>query len=54
LGEILYQKLAGCTVERLMRSLGLQGVVRGRKRLTTISEEKAFDTVDRVKRQFTA
>jgi putative transposase len=46
--------VARCTVERLMRSLGLQGVMRGRKRRTTISEEKAFLPVDRVKRQFTA
>jgi putative transposase len=46
--------VARCTVERLMRSLGLQGVARGRKRRTTISEEKAFLPVDRVKRQFTA
>src|SRR5262245_15853458 len=46
--------VASCTVERLMRSLGLQGVVRGKKRRTTISEEKAFHPVDRVKRQFTA
>jgi putative transposase len=46
--------VARCTVERLMRSLGLQGVVRGKKRRTTISEEKAFHPVDRVKRQFTA
>jgi transposase InsO family protein len=28
-------KAARCTVERLMRSLGLQGVVRGRKCRTT-------------------
>jgi len=33
--------VARCTVERLMRSLGLQGVVRGGKRRTTISKEVA-------------
>jgi putative transposase len=42
------------TVERLMRSLGLQGVVRRSKRRTTISEENANCPADRVKRQFTA
>jgi putative transposase len=46
--------VARCRVERLMRRLGLQGVVRGRKRRTTISEESANCPADRVKRQFTA
>jgi hypothetical protein len=32
--------VARCTVERLMRSLGLQGVVRGAKRRTTISRKE--------------
>ena len=35
--------VARCTVERLMRSLGLQGVVRGRKCRTTIANERAPD-----------
>ena len=46
--------VARCTVERLMRSLGLQGVVRGKKRRTTISQDQASYPADRVKRQFTA
>jgi putative transposase len=46
--------VARCTVERLMRSLGLQGVVRGKKCRTTISKDQASYPADRVKRQFTA
>ena len=46
--------VARCTVERLMRSLGLQGVVRGRKTRTTIPDECAERPLDRVKRQFQA
>jgi putative transposase len=46
--------VARCRVERLMRSLGLQGVVRGGKRRTTISRGKTDYPADRVKRQFTA
>ena len=45
---------ARCTVERLMRSLRLQGVVRGRKCRTTISEANAERPLDLVKRQFHA
>jgi transposase InsO family protein len=44
--------VARCTVERLMRSLGLQGVVRGGKRRTTISRDLADCPADLVKRQF--
>jgi putative transposase len=43
--------VARCTVERLMRSLGLQGVVRGGKRRTTISRDNTDYPADRVKRQ---
>lgn len=46
--------VARCTVERLMRSLGLQGVVRGKKCRTTISHDQWSYPADRVKRQFTA
>ena len=46
--------LARCTIERLMRELGLQGVVRGRKRRTTVTEEHAERPLDRVNRQFLA
>ncbi len=46
--------VARCTVERLMRSLGLQGVVRGGKRRTTISRDQTEYPADLVKRQFFA
>ena len=46
--------VARCTVERLMRILGLQGVVRGRSCRTTVSDNKADRPPDLVKRQFTA
>jgi transposase InsO family protein len=46
--------VARCTVERLMRSLGLQGVVRGAKRRTTISRDQTEYPADLVKRQFDA
>jgi transposase InsO family protein len=47
-------KAARCTVERLMRSLGLQGAVRGRKCRTTTADEGAERPLDLVKRQFQA
>lgn len=47
-------EVARCTVERLMRSLGLQGVVRGRKCCTTVADEAAVRPLDRVNRQFHA
>ena len=43
-----------CTVERLMRADGLQGVVRGKKRRTTIRDDQAARPVDLVDRNFTA
>jgi transposase InsO family protein len=46
--------VARCTVERLMRSLGLQGVIRGRKCRTTIADDSADRPPDRVNRQFRA
>ena len=46
--------VARCTVERLMRILGLQGVVRGRSCRTTVSDNKVDRPPDLVKRQFTA
>ena len=46
--------VARCTVERLMRSLGLEGAVRGRKCRTTIADEDAERPLDLVKRQFQA
>jgi len=47
-------EVARCTVERLMRSLGLQGAVRGRKCRTTIADDRAERPHDRVNRQFQA
>ncbi len=46
--------VARCTVERLMRQIGLQGVVRGTSAKTTISDKGAPCPLDRVSRQFTA
>jgi transposase InsO family protein len=45
---------ARCTVERLMRSMGLSGVVRGRKCCTTIADDAAERPLDRVNRPFAA
>ena len=46
--------IARCTVERLMKRLGLQGVRRGKVMRTTISDMKAPCPLDRVNRQFKA
>ena len=46
--------LARCTVARLMRAMGLHGVVRGKKVRTTISDTAAPCPLDRVNRQFKA
>jgi transposase InsO family protein len=45
--------VARCTVERLMRALGLRGAVRGKKFKTTIPDELADRRQDRVNRTFT-
>jgi len=45
---------ARCTVERLMRRMGLQGVVRGRRCRTTIADDSATLPGDLVKRDFRA
>jgi putative transposase len=47
-------KVARCTVERLMRQMGLEGAVRGRKARTTIPAETAAQPADLVMRNFTA
>ena len=47
-------KVARCTVERLMKDMGLKGVVRGRKIRTTIPDESANRPADLVCRNFTA
>ena len=46
--------VARCPVERLMRSLGLEGVGRGKKCRTTGGDDNANRPVARVNRQFTA
>jgi len=46
--------VARCTVERLMRRLGLRGVSRGKVVRTTISDPKVACPLDRVNRQFKA
>ena len=46
--------VARCTVERLMRRLGLQGVRRGKVVRTTISDARAPCPLDRVNRVFRA
>jgi putative transposase len=46
--------VARCTVARLMRGMGLQGVIRGRRVRTTISDKAAPCPLDRVNRQFRA
>ena len=46
--------VARCTVERLMRRLGLRGVRRGKVVRTTISDNKAPCPLDKVNRQFRA
>jgi transposase InsO family protein len=45
---------ARCTVERLMRSMGLRGVIRGNPVKTTVSNKAAPCPLDHVKRQFQA
>ncbi len=46
--------VARCTVERLMRDLGLRGAVRGRTRRTTIGDTAAVRPADLVDRRFVA
>lgn len=48
------KNVARCTVERLMRKLGIKGVVRGKTIKTTVSRPDGAYPLDRVKRQFTA
>jgi putative transposase len=49
-GEVV----ARCTVERLMKRLGLQGVRRGKVVRTTVGDPKAACPLDKVNRQFHA
>ncbi len=47
-------RVARCTVARLMRVMGLRGVVRGRRVRTTVPDEAAERPLDLVERDFTA
>ena len=46
--------VARCTVARLMKSMGLQGAVRGKRVRTTVPDPAAPCPLDRVNRQFAA
>jgi putative transposase len=46
--------VARCAIERLMRDLGLQGAIRGRKFKTTIPDDAAVRPADLVQRNFIA
>lgn len=46
--------IARCTVERLMKTMNIQGVVRGKKVITTIPDKALPCPKDKVNRQFKA
>jgi len=46
--------VARCTVSRLMREMGLQGIIRGKSVKTTVSDKAAPCPLDHVNRQFKA
>jgi putative transposase len=46
--------VARCTVERLMRAMGIRGTTRGRARKTTVPDAEASRPADLVNRDFTA
>ena len=48
------KNVARCTVARLMRNMGLQGVIRGKPVRTTVSDKAAPCPLDHVNRQFHA
>jgi putative transposase len=47
-------EVARCTVARLMRDMGLRGIVRGKETRTTIADKARPCPLDRVNRQFRA
>jgi putative transposase len=47
-------RVARCTVERLMRGMGLRGVVRGKTVRTTVADEASSRPADLVARRFRA
>ena len=48
------EKVARCTVERLMKRLGLRGAVRGKEKRTTLAGKNTHFAEDLVKRKFDA
>ena len=44
--------IARCTLERMIRDIGLQGVIRGKPFKTTVNDRAAPCPLDQVKRQF--
>lgn len=44
--------VARCTVARLMKDMGIQGIVRGKPHRTTIPDKKQPCPLDKVNRQF--
>ena len=46
--------VARCTVARLMRAMGLEGIIRGKPIRTTVSDKAAPCPLDHVNRQFHA
>ena len=47
-------RVARCTVERLMKKLGIQDIRRGKKCWTTVADDSLYRPTDKVNRQFTA
>jgi putative transposase len=44
--------MARCTVARLMKSMGIQGIIRGKPQKTTVPDKKLPCPLDKVNRQF--
>lgn len=44
--------VARCTVARLMKTMGLQGIIRGKPHKTTVPDKKSPCPLDKVNRQF--
>ncbi|MEV0769491.1 IS3 family transposase [Nocardia salmonicida] len=47
-------RVAFCTVDRIMRDLGMNGAVRGRRHRTTIADKDGIRAGDKLNRDFTA
>ena len=47
-------QVARCTVERLMKDLGIKGAVRGKKHFTTVADDASPRPADLVDRKFSA